>query len=139
MPHLLLTENPIVGPVEILHANKTVLETNDKVILDGNILRAPTVEADGFITKSDVDFKENIKNVSNCLEKILALEAKSFNYKDDVDKTHVGFIAQDLKEVIPEVVTKDQNGNLYVSYNEIVPILTEAIKELHAMIVNLKK
>ena len=138
MPHLLLVDNPVSGPVEFLHAKGTVLETNEKVLLENNVLIAPTVEADAFITKSDKEFKENIENVTSCLEKILSLEAKCFNYKDNQEQKHIGFIAQDVEKVIPEVVTKDDKGNLYVAYNEIVPLLTEAIKELHAMFKNSK-
>ena len=137
MPHLLLVDNPVTGPVEFLHAKGTVLETNEKVLLENNVLSAPTVEADAFITKSDKEFKENIENVTSCLEKIIKLEAKSFNYKDQ-DQTHIGFIAQDVEKIIPEVVTKDNKGNLYVAYNEIVPLLSEAIKELHIMFKNNK-
>lgn len=137
MPHLLLVDSPVSGPVEFLHAKGTVLETNEKVVLENNVLSAPTVEADAFITKSDKEFKENIENITSCLEKILALEAKSFNYKDQEQK-HIGFIAQDVEKVLPEVVTKDSKGNLYVAYNEIVPLLCQAIKELHIMFKNNK-
>jgi len=137
MPHLLLVDNPVTGPVEFLHAKGTVLETNEKVLLENNVLSAPTVEADAFITKSDREFKENIENVTSCLEKIIQLEAKSFKYKDQ-DQTHIGFIAQDVEKIVPEVVTKDNKGNLYVAYNEIVPLLSEAIKELHTMFKNNK-
>lgn len=137
MPHLLLVDNPITGPVEFLHAKGSVLETNEKVYLDGSVLRAPTIEADGFITKSDNKFKENIENVTSCLEKILKLDAKSFTYKGN-DTKHIGYIAQDVQKVIPEVVTEDEKGTLYVSYSEIIPLLSEAIKELHGMIQEMK-
>ena len=138
MPHLLLVDNPISGPVEFLHAKGTVLETNEKVYLEGSVLRAPIIEADGFITKSDNKFKENVENVTSCLEKILKLEAKSFNYIGN-DTKHIGYIAQEVKEIVPEVVTEDEKGTLYVSYSEIIPLLSEAIKELHAMIQETKK
>ena len=133
MPHLLLVDNPISGPVEFLHAKGTVLETHEQVYLEGNILRAPTIEADGFITKSDLKFKENVGNVTSCLEKILKLEAKTFNYKGN-DTKHIGYIAQDVQKIVPEIVTEDEKGTLYVSYSEIIPLLSEAIKELHEMI-----
>lgn len=138
MPHLLLVDNPITGPVEFLHAKGTVLETNEKVYVDGTILRAPTIEADGFITKSDEKFKENVENVTSCLEKILKLEAKTFTYKGNETK-HIGYIAQDVQKVVPEVVTEDDKGTLFVSYSEIIPLLSEAIKELHQMIQDKKK
>lgn len=138
MPHLLLVDNPISGPVEFLHAKGTVLETNEKVYVDGSVLRAPTIEADGFITKSDNKFKENVENVTSCLEKILKLEAKSFKYKGN-DTKHIGYIAQEVQKVVPEVVTEDEKGTLYVSYSEIIPLLSEAIKELHAMVQEIRK
>lgn len=137
MPHLLLIDKQVVGPIEFLHAKGSVLETNEKVVLNNNILHAPTIEADAFITKSDINFKENIENITSSLEKILKLEAKTFNYKKD-DTKHIGYIAQDVEKVLPEVISKDENGTLFVAYSEIIPLLSEAIKELHSMIKNVQ-
>ena len=49
-----------------------------------------------------------------------------------------GFIAQEIQEVIPEVVSEDKNGYLGVNYSGVVPYLVEAIKELKEEIKELK-
>jgi hypothetical protein len=52
-------------------------------------------------------------------------------------KTHVteiGLLAQDVYSVIPEAINKGATGYLTVSYDKIVPVLVEAIKELNARI-----
>jgi hypothetical protein len=42
----------------------------------------------------------------------------------------LGFIAQDVREVIPDAVTELPNGTLAVEYSKIIPILVEAVKEI---------
>ncbi|MFZ3055015.1 MAG: hypothetical protein WA091_03505, partial [Minisyncoccales bacterium] len=43
--------------------------------------------------------------------------------------TQLGFIAQDMEKIIPEVVTTDNNGYKGISYEKIVPVLTSAMQE----------
>lgn len=50
--------------------------------------------------------------------------------KNNEAKKYYGFIAQEVEEVFPEVVSTDQNGYKFMDYTEVVPILVEAIKEL---------
>lgn len=90
---------------------------------------------------SDIRFKENITKVSGALEMINNLEAVKYNYKVEEfsdknfsERDQIGFIAQDAATVVPEMVKKDGNGDHYVNYSMLVPVLTEGIKELKEIV-----
>lgn len=101
-------------------------------------------------TLSDKRLKKNIKSLEKSLEKILNLKGISYNkkYGNKKEQTHIGFIAQDLEKYIPEVIdeeprplkTKDEEtAYKSIRYEEMIPILTEAIKEQQNIINDLKK
>ena len=93
---------------------------------------------------SDIKLKENIKTIDSALEKTLKLRGVYYNRKDDETKTRkIGVIAQEIKEIIPEVVITSVNKEtgeetLSVDYGNIVGVLIEAVKELKAEIEVLK-
>ncbi|MFY0673371.1 MAG: tail fiber domain-containing protein [Bacteroidia bacterium] len=95
----------------------------------------------GTIQTSDVRFKENIEDLNYGLEEIMKLRSVSYNWKNDTTaKNKVGFIAQELEEVVPEVVTigTDSLKTRGVNYAELVPILVNAIQEQQKIIENLE-
>ncbi|MHC4691218.1 MAG: tail fiber domain-containing protein [Planctomycetota bacterium] len=94
-----------------------------------------------YDSSSDVRFKEDVEPLTDSLNTILNLRGVEFSWKQDEYPEHnfskerqVGFIAQEVAEVLPEVVNKsnDEEGFYSVSYGRIVPVLVEAIKELKA-------
>lgn len=88
---------------------------------------------------SDVTLKENIETIPNALDKVLALRGVSFNRKDHEDKPRqIGVIAQEVEEVIPEVVITGEEGIKSVAYGNLVGLLIESIKELKAEVDELK-
>lgn len=91
-----------------------------------------TVTATGDICAfSDIRLKENIISIDNSLDKIERLSGVSYELKSDPGVPHLGLIAQDVKEVIPEVVSLDKNSDMYkISYQSLIPVLIEAVKEL---------
>jgi hypothetical protein len=80
---------------------------------------------------SDRRIKDNIKTIDNAIDKVKRLRGTYFTRKDLADKTkkHVGLIAQEVLEVIPEVVGGSEDSTYSVGYGEIVAVLIEAIKE----------
>lgn len=54
------------------------------------------------------------------------------------DGPHFGFIAQEVKEIYPELVHTDQNGYMYIDYIGMIPLLVNAIAELNTQIAELK-
>ena len=98
------------------------------------------IVASGDVTAySDVRIKENILNITDPLSKVLRLRGVSYNRTDIEDKsTKIGFIAQEVEKIVPEVVTYDKTSDKYgVSYGNITALLVEAIKEQQIKIDNL--
>jgi hypothetical protein len=95
-----------------------------------------TVTAVDFNSTSDINLKENIHTVGNALEITEQLRGVSFDWKE-TGKSSYGVIAQELQEVLPELVNdgdvKSEN------YNGIIGVLIEAIKELKKEVEDLKK
>lgn len=88
----------------------------------------------GWIIWSDRRIKENIKTIDNALDKVLALRGVYYNKIDDPKKERqVGYIAQEVKEVVPELVVYSEELDIYnMNYAPMVGMLTEAIKEHYA-------
>lgn len=95
------------------------------------------VRANGAIFLSDKKFKRNITKIENALDIIKRLDGKSYYWKQQEFKQRdfnsirqLGFIAQEVKEVIPDIVHIDKNGEQGINYTAIIPYLVESIKEL---------
>ena len=95
-----------------------------------------------FGTVSDRNRKENIVKIDNALEKVSQISGYTFNYIGD-DTPMTGVIAQEVEEVLPEVVyeteSPDGTQSKAVRHGNIVGLLIESIKELKAEIEELKK
>jgi hypothetical protein len=96
----------------------------------------------GTWTNSDERRKENISLLSYGLSEVLKLTPKKFNFKiDEYKKPYMGFIAQDIVDIIPESVQSYIDGEeqyYAMNYDNLVPILVKAIQELSAQIEELK-
>lgn len=106
----------------------------------GNIVTVGDITA--FGTVSDRNRKENIVKIDNALEKVSQISGYTFNYIGD-DTPMTGVIAQEVEEVLPEVVyeteSPDGTQSKAVRHGNIVGLLIESIKELKAEIEELKK
>ncbi len=105
---------------------------------DSNRSDAMTVWFDGTTTiagdltvNSDARLKSNIISLGSTLAKLLALDGKSYTFKNDESKQKIGLLAQDVQEVFPELVKEasDENGTLSINYQGLIPVLINAIKE----------
>ncbi len=109
--------------------------------INGTFTAAGDVVAYG--SPSDKRLKENIKPIESALDKAMKLQGVTFDWKKSDSildiKEDIGFIAQDVQEVLPELVRENENGKLSLRHQGITPILLEAIKELKAEIEELKK
>ena len=88
---------------------------------------------------SDLRLKENVNYIEEGLSKILALKPAKFDYKKGL-KNNIGWIAQDVKLVIPEAVDtiSEDNDQLTLKSDFIVPYLVKAVQQLEAEIQILK-
>lgn len=114
---------------------------------------AGDLRAIGNITayySSDKRLKENIVNIPDALAKVVALNGVTYDWTKEYIDNHggidgtfvrqrnVGVIAQEVQEVLPEIVVTKTDGYLGVRYEKLVALLIEAIKELKAEVDSLK-
>jgi len=90
---------------------------------------------------SDRRVKENIVQIDGALEKVNKLTGVYYNKIDDEKKNkEIGFIAQDVNEVVPELVTYAEDVDQYgVKYGNTTALLVEAVKELTQQVKDLKQ
>lgn len=110
----------------------------DDLIIDGLVSTDPiATDADGKIVAgaSDMRLKRNIEILSDGLDKIRKLRGVEFEWTPESNMgigKRFGLIAQEVNEVIPEMVRarSKSDGMLTINYNEFIPWIIEAIKEL---------
>jgi hypothetical protein len=104
---------------------------------NGNVSITGDLDVLGDISSSsDINLKENIKTVENSLDTLTQLRGVSFDWKE-TGKSSYGVIAQELEEILPELV---KNGEVKsVNYNGLIGVLIEAVKELSEEVKELKK
>lgn len=94
----------------------------------GNINCNGNIQGATVTTTSDARLKENV--ISYTPEKsILDLDVKKFDFING-EKNQIGCIAQDLKEICPEIVSEDENGYLSIQESKIVYLLLNEVKKL---------
>jgi len=109
----------------------------------GDIIASSDITAYG--SPSDIRLKENIKPLVSSLDKVLKLQGVTYDWKEETEarsmtniKEDIGFIAQQVQEVVPELVRQNDNGLLSLRDKGITALLVEAIKEQQAQIEELK-
>ncbi len=132
---------------------------NNSCVIGSSSYGIRKVTAYNFTTLSDKRQKENIQTLSGSLDQIIRLQGVKYDLKkefaydeakisDESLKTKldlerkgfIGFLAQDVYEVLPEVVSYDEDADIYtMNYLRIIPVLVEAIKEQQTQIDDLKQ
>lgn len=96
--------------------------------------------ANGVIQTSDSRLKTDINDLQYGLKELMQLRPVSYRWKDNAASSKIGLIAQDVKKLVPEVVSGNEDtGNLGMNYAELVPLLINSIKELKQEVDDLKK
>ena len=122
-------------------SNLYVDVTNSRVGV-GTTVPSTTLQVAGTITcvdinsTSDINLKENIHSIDDPLGKVMQINGVGFRWKDTKEDA-IGVIAQDIEEVIPEIV-KNNDHIKTVNYNGLIGVLIEAIKEQQRQILELK-
>ncbi|MCX6798325.1 MAG: tail fiber domain-containing protein [Candidatus Falkowbacteria bacterium] len=102
-----------------------------KLTVSGDVL------ATGFFYSSDLTLKKDINEINNPLAKVMDLKGVTFRWKKDNTPSY-GFIAQDVEQVVPELVETDATGLKSVAYGNFTALLVEAVKEQQAEIDSLR-
>ena len=103
----------------------------------GNIVSEGTISANTFNASSDRRLKENIIDYKP-EKSILDLPIKKFDFIDG-PKNQIGCIAQDLKEICPEIVNENEKGYLSIQESKLVYLLLDEVKKLKNEVEKLKR
>jgi Chaperone of endosialidase len=109
----------------------TMAGTTGNTVLSGNIT------ATAFVNSSDIRYKKNIQALENPINNLLKINGVRYDWrvsefpeKQFSEKNQIGFIAQELEKVYPEMVFTDEKGFKSVDYARLTPVLVEAVKDL---------
>jgi hypothetical protein len=114
-------------------------------IVSGSITATGDIVA---YSTSDKRHKHNIVNISDALLKVTKLNGVTWEWNEDVDDAtketpKTGLIAQEVQEVLPEVVKERGDGFLALDYSKTIGLLVEAIKEqqtqIHSLTLEIEK
>ena len=151
-----ITGNSTKGYLKLFAGLKMELgcgEFNNVLVIDGSDFKTTSlypIKAPSFLTTSDARLKKNVTSLSDSFGKLMDVNAVSYNLaspsaakaseeatkesaanatiKDD--RTHFGFIAQEIQKIYPNLVVEDEEGMLAIDYTGFIPLLVEAYKDL---------
>ena len=128
----------------------TVYDFNAIKLTGSDVTVTEDLHVDGVICNttltscSDERYKHSITALDNSLALIGRLQGVSYQWRAEAfpsrkfdERTHTGFIAQDLEKVLPDMVHTDEQGYKSVAYQELIAVLVEAVKEQQAQITQL--
>lgn len=88
---------------------------------------------------SSIALKENVAPIENALDAIMKLVGVTYDRRDGSKKDEAGLIAEEVDKILPNIVTKDQNGRPdAIHYTKLTAYLIEAVKSLKTEINSLK-
>lgn len=98
----------------------------------GSIESDTTIRAKAFYTDSDKRLKNIIGDINLDIDKILELSLIYYTFNNDQSKKEeIGVIAQEIREVCPQIVSEDENGMLSVDYSKLSILALYCIKDLY--------
>ena len=128
---------PAGSDKQIQFNNAGVTGASANLTFDGNNLYVSGITtSQDFNALSDMRYKTNVTTVNGALDKVKLLRGVKFDWKESGLSSY-GVIAQELEEVLPEIV-HGQNPKT-VNYNAIIGVMIEAIKELQNEIIKIKR
>ena len=121
----------------LLRLGRNVAGTGYQLIFEGS-----GRVSGSWLVLSDKRIKKDVKAIPNALDLVQQLNGVTYSYNTDRDDAMIlpegkvyGFIAQEVQEVIPEVTSQSkEDGLIGIKYTELIPVLTEAIKEQQVVI-----
>ena len=105
-----------------------------KLDIKGNL----TVNGTPVELTSDIKLKTNIKPLENSLDKVMNLRGVEYD-RVDYEVHQIGMIAQEVEQVIPDLVHENSEGTKVLEYTHLTAVLVEAIKEQQNQIQKLKQ
>jgi len=91
---------------------------------------------------SDISLKENIKPLETGLDEVIKLQPRRFDWKNDDGKNIAGFVAQEVEEILPDLVSEQKynetENKKFLKMGDMIPTLVKAIQEQQTIIEDLK-
>lgn len=131
-PSIVFTNGGLSTLVGLQTPTGPLLVGNNGVVVGmlGNLAVAGNITCNDVTASSDARTKNSIVTVDSALDRVLRMRGVFFERNTEPGERRVGVIAQEVEEVLPEVVHTDADGMKSVSYGSIIGLLIEAIKEL---------
>ena len=132
--------------ITISNATASTTKTTGALVVTGGIGTSGDIFAGGDIVayaSSDIRLKDNVELISNPLQKINQIGGYSFVWNEEKQDTYkgtdYGVIAQEIEQILPELVDTRENGYKAVKYDKLVSLLIEGIKDLSKQVEELKE
>lgn len=130
------------------NSDRLVIDTNGNIGMGttspayrlqvGNAGDGTEARANAWNTLSDRSLKRNLVTIHDAVEKVNRINGYYFHWENGTDtRRQVGVVAQEVEDVLPEIVSRDNNGLKSLDYGKLVPLLVEAIKEQQRTITEL--
>ena len=121
------------GEVNILSTSNSTSTSTGSLRLSGGLGVSGNIYYSGTLQGvSDINFKEVISELEPSLKDVLNLKCIKYIRKDTKEKEiEIGFIAQEINKLYPEISKIDENGKYTLDYSRFTVILLNCIKELN--------
>lgn len=117
--------------------NPSGFYSNTNKIMCGGAAGTLPIYATAFNTVSSRSYKRDFEPVTYGIDAVMALQPMQYHYNfedDTLTKKHIGLIAEDVNQVVPEVVSVEDGRCIGMDYSSLVPVLIKAMQEQQAMI-----
>ena len=128
------------GASNYFNINRNGTGTIQQFNSSGNTKGSVTIASGGvtYATTSDIRLKQDIEPL-DATDKLMAMNPVSYNWKADPDGPRsMGFIAQEMEEIMPEAVNTGNDKMMQMDYGRITPILVSALQDAHKKIEELE-
>lgn len=137
--YLRSTTNATKGQVYVDETTASTSTATGAFRVAGGMGVAGTIYTASIVETSSIAFKENINPIDSALEKITQLTGVVYDRKDKSSFNEAGLIAEEVEKVIPNIVTRNENGDIYgLQYTKLTAYLIEAVKSLSNEIKEIK-
>ncbi len=118
------------------------INTNNPVFtldINGHLYTGPG----GILASSDKRLKRDILPLGSQFENLMQLRPVKFKWNEksggNTQETQLGFIAQEMEEIYPNIVRSPENSYKSIAYSELIPVMVKSLQELDQMVQDLKK
>ena len=128
-------------PLVCMHDNNEIEELieGDDLDLEGcEIINVVSVNGKDITVASDRNKKKDISTISNALNYVMQLHGVRFRWKNN-QRDSIGLIAQEVEEILPQIVRTDDNNRKSIAYGNLIGVLVEAMKGQRKEVKRLKE